>query len=176
MTKRKPIPPSVQRAVLMEAGYRCSVPTCRTILAIDLHHLEPVAMNGGNDAANLLALCPTCHRLHHKGVIPAEALKVYKGIIVSLNQGISAEAKDLLLHISDVGLQQWFTADATLRFSGLIAAGLIHMTPGASSGSAIGPVRPYHALILTEKGQAVVDAWKKGDSEALERALAMKKA
>jgi hypothetical protein len=32
--------------VLTEAGYRCSVPTCRGILALDLHHVVPVPADG----------------------------------------------------------------------------------------------------------------------------------
>lgn len=57
MSKRIAISEPVQRQVLMEAGYRCAVPTCRNILAIDLHHIVQVSIGGGNDLANLLARC-----------------------------------------------------------------------------------------------------------------------
>ena len=46
----------VVREVLIEAGYRCAVPTCRTILALDLHHIEEVKDGGPNEPSNLLAL------------------------------------------------------------------------------------------------------------------------
>ncbi len=85
MGKRKPIPKATSVAVLTEAGFRCAVPTCRTILAIDLHHLVQVSKGGTNDVQNLLALCPTCHALHHRGVIPAQSLQEYKRLIVSLS-------------------------------------------------------------------------------------------
>jgi 5-methylcytosine-specific restriction endonuclease McrA len=75
---RKAIPFSVQQQVLIEAGYRCGVPTCRNILAIDLHHLVPVNENGQNDIANLLALCPTCHALYHRGTYTKEAVYAWK--------------------------------------------------------------------------------------------------
>src|SRR5579862_3222002 len=94
---RTKISPSIAQAVLIEAGYRCAVPTCRATLAIDLHHLVQVSAGGGNHVSNLLALCPYCHGLHHRGTIPAEALRVWKGLLVSLNEGIGKEAKDLLL-------------------------------------------------------------------------------
>ncbi len=45
---RKPIPASLKREVLAEAGYRCAVPTCRGILALDLHHIEEVQEGGEN--------------------------------------------------------------------------------------------------------------------------------
>lgn len=97
---RQSVPPAVSRAVLTEAGYRCAVPTCRTTLAIDLHHLVGVAAGGGNDAANLLALCPNCHALFHRGTIHREALQVWKGLLVALNEGVGRDAKDLLLLLS----------------------------------------------------------------------------
>jgi 5-methylcytosine-specific restriction endonuclease McrA len=60
-SNRKPIPASLKREVLTESGYRCAVPTCRTILAIDLHHIIEVEEGGKNELSNLLALCPNCH-------------------------------------------------------------------------------------------------------------------
>lgn len=76
--RRRRILKAVRLAVLTEASYRCAVPTCRMILAIDLHHLVWVSEGGPDDAANLLALCPTCHALHHRGEIPRDALLIWK--------------------------------------------------------------------------------------------------
>jgi hypothetical protein len=56
---RAPIPAALARDVLTEAGYRCALPTCRQILAIDLHHILEVREGGGNELHNLIALCPT---------------------------------------------------------------------------------------------------------------------
>jgi len=53
---RKTIPESTKREVLTEAGFRCAVPTCRTILAIDLHHIVEVNDGGDNEIYNLIAL------------------------------------------------------------------------------------------------------------------------
>lgn len=84
MTKtRRHIPDSVRRAVLTEAGFRCAVPTCRAILAIDLHHIVPVSDNGTDTLSNLLALCPTCHALHHRGTIPSESISTWKEALVN---------------------------------------------------------------------------------------------
>ena len=73
MNQRKSLPVTTALAVLTEAGYRCAVPTCRTILAIDLHHMVEVGKGGTNDPANLVALCPTCHALYHRGTIKKES-------------------------------------------------------------------------------------------------------
>ena len=68
----------VRESVLIEAGYRCAVPTCRTILAIDIHHIVHVKAGGQDSIENLVALCPNCHALHHRGVIPSEAINQWK--------------------------------------------------------------------------------------------------
>ena len=65
MSERKKIPNDIVVIVLTEAGYRCAVPTSRTILAIGLHHMVEVSEGGPNEVGNLLALCPTCHALFH---------------------------------------------------------------------------------------------------------------
>jgi hypothetical protein len=175
--KRRAIPDPIKREVLTEAGYRCAVPTCRTILAIDLHHLDRVADGGPDTRDNLLALCPTCHALHHRGEIPAEALAVYKGLLVALNEGIGREAKDLLLLLSPDnphGCPPWFSSDGVLRFAGLIAAGLasVSIPMTQRSGDIFGTL---FRVNLTQKGLAVVAAWKAGDKAALSEAQALPK-
>ena len=85
--KRKTIPKKIAEAVLAEAGYRCGVPACHTTLALDLHHMIEVALGGGNIASNLIALCPTCHALYHRGVIPRAAIIEWKQRLVKLNRG-----------------------------------------------------------------------------------------
>lgn len=81
--KDRHIPDKVRLAVLTEAGFRCAVPTCKTIIALDLHHIVSVSDSGPNDAINLLALCPTCHALHHRGTIPLESIRVWKENLVN---------------------------------------------------------------------------------------------
>lgn len=167
---RRPIPQAIRREVLTEAGYRCAVPTCHTILAIDLHHLDMVADGGKNTADNLIALCPTCHALLHRGVIPAEAIRVWKGMLVSLNRAFDREAIDNLLFLSLPEIPRTFSADGVLKFTNLIATGLAKST---TSRMQTDPTYVhYYAVQLTEKGKMVVEAWKAGDKEALSHALA----
>ncbi len=91
--RRRRILKAVRLAVLTEAGYRCAAPTCRTILAIDLHHLVWVAEGGPDDASNLLALCPTCHALYHRGEIPREALLIWKRTLADRIARVPAPAE-----------------------------------------------------------------------------------
>lgn len=83
--KRKYISKKAKIVVLTEAGYRCAVPTCRTILAIDLHHIVHVSEDESNDPSSLLALCPTCHALYHRGEIFKDSILAWKQLLIDLN-------------------------------------------------------------------------------------------
>ena len=90
-------------AVLTEAGYRCAVPTCRTILAIDLHHIIEVSQNGTNNPDNLIALCPTCHALYHRGIIHKESISRWKDVLVAQNKPIDRHAGDKEDNKAEIG-------------------------------------------------------------------------
>jgi hypothetical protein len=85
MTSRRSLPVATRRAVLAEAGYRCAVPTCRSIIALDLHHIEDLQEGGGDEVSNLIALCPTCHALYTRGTITRDAIQLWKRRLVALN-------------------------------------------------------------------------------------------
>jgi len=165
--QRKPIPSGIRREVLAEAGYICGNPNCRTILAMDLHHLVPVADGGANDPANLLALCPNCHALYERGTIHGDALYNWKGILVALNGAFDREAISLLLFLDKMPAYQ-ATNDGILRFAGLIAADIVAAYwPG---GELFKP--RFYDVTLTHRGRLLVAAWKSGNRVEVREALA----
>lgn len=167
MTKRKSVPLEVQRAVLAEAGYRCAVPTCRTILAIDLHHIIEVKDDGPNEVWNLIALCPNCHALHTRGDITKDAIDVYKGILVSLNAAFDREAINNLMFLSSLAPNTLrITGDGVLKFSSLIGSGLADFELKSQNG----PLLLYEVR-LTLKGKKIISAWQSGDRTAVLDAL-----
>ncbi|MGH8769775.1 MAG: HNH endonuclease [Burkholderiales bacterium] len=95
---RRSVPAHTRQLVLLEAGYMCANPRCRHILTLELHHIIWVRDGGGNDPANLIALCPNCHSLHTLGHIPKEAVRVWKAMLVSLN-GVNRASIDVLIHL-----------------------------------------------------------------------------
>src|SRR6266567_2983044 len=95
-TRKKPHVDAI-RLVLHEAGYRCANPACRTILTIDIHHMEYVAEGGSNEPENLLPLCPNCHSLHHRKDIPRESIRAWKMILLAFNDGFDRKSVNLLL-------------------------------------------------------------------------------
>jgi len=164
---RQATPQDVRRRVLTEAGYRCAVPTCRNILAIDLHHIEEVADGGGNDPSNLLALCPTCHALYTRGVITTESIRAWKITLVSLSEAFDRGSVDDLLFLRDLQPQSLaISGDGVLKFSRLIAAGLAQFILMMQNGPII-----LYEVHLSPKGIQLVDAWKSGDRIAFETAL-----
>lgn len=167
-TNRKKIPRDTVIQVLTEAGYRCGVPTCRTILAIDLHHIVEVSDDGDNIASNLLALCPTCHALFHRGTISRESIYAWKAVLVALSQAFDTRAFDNLLFLTtpNVGTQLRVSGDGVLQFSRLIAAGLASFELQMQNGPIV-----LYSLGLTQKGQLLIDAWMSGDREAVTQAL-----
>lgn len=165
--KRKPLSIVLKREVLTEAGYRCAVPTCRTILALDLHHIIPVEEGGPNALSNLLALCPTCHALYTRGIIARESIHAWKQLVVALNHAFDPETISLLLFVKQVeGNEVPVSGDGLLRFAPLIAANMAapHLVGRQS-------LWQFYLIRLTPKGQRLLDAWCSGDREQARLAL-----
>jgi hypothetical protein len=169
--------------VLTESGYRCAVPTCRTILALDIHHIVEVSENGPTELSNLLALCPTCHALYHRGDISRESIYAWKGILVSLTRAFDFASIDELLFLDTVAWRPvasedsgdisippsplYISGDGVLKFSRLIVSGLVQYN---YPGLIVGRQGIYH-VSLTPKGKKLVEAWKSGDRQAVAIAL-----
>jgi hypothetical protein len=74
---RPHIPSELERRVLVEAGHRCAIPTCRNT-PVDLAHIEPWAKVREHRFENLITLCPTCHRRYDRGEIDRLSMLAYK--------------------------------------------------------------------------------------------------
>jgi 5-methylcytosine-specific restriction endonuclease McrA len=151
--ERKNLSVQTRTAVLTESGYRCAVPTCRGILALDMHHIWEVSGGGGDDPSNLIALCPTCHALYHRGNIRAESIYTYKAMLVAIGRAFDLEAIDKLLFLSP--LSQDFlvvTGDGLLQFARLIAAGLVTMEQKSNNNWQI----VTYAMNISEKGRLLI--------------------
>lgn len=166
-TTRTAIKPSLRREVLTESGYRCAVPTCRTILAIDLHHIVEVKDGGPNELSNLLALCPTCHALYTRGTISKDAINVWKTILVALNHAFDGESISNLLFLKQtVNNPVPVSGDGVLKFSHLIASGLAQHKLYIQNGPLL-----LFLVSLTPKGDRIIDAWFSGNRADVREAL-----
>lgn len=166
---RKTIPESTKREVLTEAGFRCAVPTCRTILAIDLHHIVEVNDGGDNEIYNLIALCPNCHALYHRGTIEKDSIKVWKGMLISLNCAFDKQSIDDLLFLYKTRKKSLeLSGDGVLKYSKLIASNLADYRTKVQDFQKLITI---YEVSLSEKGKLLVEAWLKGDLEKLKDVL-----
>lgn len=82
---RPAIPRPLERRVLVEAGHRCAIPTCRAH-PVEIAHIVPWARVRAHNYENLIALCPTCHTRYDAKEIDRESMRQYKQQLRSLSQ------------------------------------------------------------------------------------------
>lgn len=163
--ERRKLNLSTKVLVLTECGYRCAVPTCRNILALDMHHIWEVSEGGGDEPSNLIALCPTCHALYHRGTIKAESIYLYKSMLVAITSAFDGEAIDRLLFLENCDRDFLVVSgDGVLHFARLIAAGLATVDQKANNNWQL----VTYSLNISAKGHQLVDAWKSGDRTRLQ--------
>ena len=164
-TKRKALPLDVRLLVLHEAGYKCGNPVCRHILTLDIHHLVYLADGGPDTADNLLALCPNCHALHHKGEIPASSIRAWKMLLLALNEAFDRKSVDVLLALDNLGPIKRLTGDGVVSLAPLVAAGLVNVRdyPHFIVGGMNQQSQFMYLAELSDKGKLLVEGWKNGD-------------
>jgi hypothetical protein len=166
--ERKKLPLNTVVIVLTEAGYRCAVPTCRGILALDMHHIWEVSAGGSDDPSNLIALCPTCHALYTRGTIKRESIYVYKAMLVALTGAFDIEAIDKVLFLESCDRDFLVVSgDGLLHFGRLVAAGLASVQQKANNNWQF----VTYVVNLSERGRQLVQAWKQGDRTRLQKAM-----
>jgi hypothetical protein len=158
--ERENLPLKTRVILLTEAGYRCAVPTCRSILALDMHHIWEVSAGGSDDPSNLIALCPTCHALYHRGTYKQESIYLWKAMLVAITRAFDVESIDTLLFLETCEKDFLVVSgDGALHFGRLIAAGLASIDQKANNNWQF----VTYAVNISEKGRQLVEAWKQGD-------------
>lgn len=159
---RPAIPRELARAVLVEAGHRCAIPTCRQPTT-QLHHIEPWARVKEHTFDNLIALCPNDHARAKEGDIDKRAMLAYKrnlAILTSRYGDAERRLLDLLARNptatvelpNDMGFELYY-----LLQDGLLTEMVPHS--GIFVGSArLGP----HYYALTPEGREFLDQWLRG--------------
>ncbi|MGO9006426.1 MAG: HNH endonuclease [Beijerinckiaceae bacterium] len=98
---RPPIPADIRRRVLVEAGHRCAIPTCRYI-EVDVHHIVAWSQCKEHEYDNLIALCPNCHRRADRGEIDRKALRLYKFNLRFAHDKYSQIEMDVLFELASM--------------------------------------------------------------------------
>ena len=95
---RPAISAEIRRRVLVEAGHRCAIPTCRHI-EVDVHHIVPWAQCQAHEYDNLIAICPNCHRRADRGEIDRKSLRMYKVNLRFTHDKFSQLETDMLFEL-----------------------------------------------------------------------------
>jgi HNH endonuclease len=61
--------PDRTRRLVLQRDKKCRVPWCSQTRWLQVHHIIHDEHQGPTDTWNLAAICPACHRLHHKGAL-----------------------------------------------------------------------------------------------------------
>ena len=155
---RLKIPSDLRRKILVEAGHRCAIPTCRNI-KVDVHHIVSWSDCKKHEYSNLIALCPNCHRMADKGDIDRKSLRMYKNNLRFLYDKFTVFEVDILFELIKIpeGKAIQFPSYLILLIKRIIEAGYVEWikTP---EGVKIGgmKINPDY-LKITSSGKEFID-------------------
>jgi hypothetical protein len=168
---RPAISRALDRAVRVEAGHRCAIPTCRATSGLQIHHIEEWARVREHSFENLILLCANCHARVTAGEIDRRSVTVYKSNLSLLASRYGdLERRIIDRFVNDPGLHEVIVdASQILLLDYLIADGMLAYGGAADGAFFFGPGEPptdeerapkSHygpALwVLTEDGQQLV--------------------
>ena len=157
--QRPPIPAPLKRRVLVEAGHRCAIPTCRHI-QVELHHIIPWATCGSHEYDNLIALCPNCHLRADRGEIDRKALRLYKVNLRFVHDKYSQLEMDMMfeLYRAPPGTGAPWSPFMLIFFRRAIESGYLAVAPiGDGKVVFFGVDSTPRLLILTDAGRLFLD-------------------
>ena len=164
MYDRIQIPAELKRQVLVEAGHRCAISNCRSII-VDVHHIIPWEKCKKHEYNNLIALCPNCHRRADNGEIDRKSLRMYKNNLRFLYDKFTTFEIDILFELNkipeDKAMQ--FPPFLTLLIKRILESGYVQLirTP---AGVMIGGMKSNpDYLKLTEEGKEFVESLNSKD-------------
>jgi len=157
--ERPPTPVELRRRVLVEAGHRCAIPTCRHI-DVDVHHIVPWEQCKKHEYENLIALCPNCHRRADQGEIDRKSLRIYKANLRFAIDKYSQFEMDVLFELSMTrpGRGLPFPSYLNLLIKRLLDAGFVRIIEN-KTGICAGLVKTTpDFLVITDKGREFIEA------------------
>ena len=179
MTAGRPaISRALDRAVRVEAGHRCAIPTCRATSGLQIHHIDEWAKVREHSFENLILLCATCHARITAGEIDRRSVMAYKAnlSILASRYGdlerriIDRFVKDpqqteVLVDTSHLLLLDYSIADGMLTYLGPGPSALFFGPGEPPPDDASTPDSHYGPSLwgLTDAGRQLVDRLRRAD-------------
>ena len=156
--ERPSIPAELRRQVLVEAGHRCAIPTCRHI-DVDVHHIVPWEQCKKHEYENLIALCPNCHRRADREEIDRMSLRTYKANLRFAVEKYSQFEMDVLFELYKISPGQLqFPPYLNLLIKRLLDAGFVRIVESKIE-MRVGPVNvALDFLMITDKGREFIQS------------------
>lgn len=154
MESRPPIPAELKRKVLVEAGHRCAIPTCRHV-DVDIHHIKPWEKCKKHEYENLIALCPNCHSRADSGKIDRKSLRMYKNNLRYIYDRFTVFEIDILeeFRFAKEDEQLIFPSFFELLIKRIIDAGFVELIVTKSFHSVGGLKMNPNYLRITSSGR-----------------------
>lgn len=157
---RPAIPRPLEREVLVEAGHRCAIPTCRTV-PVEIAHVVPWSRVQEHTFDNLIALCPTCHARYDAGEIDRQSMVIYKCNLALLLGRYGDVERRVLKGFAEHPEVNYIDLPGGLQvfLLYLLEDGLLIDGGLAPWATQIQGVNTHDRYFLTEKGRTFVDRW-----------------
>ena len=161
MSDRPAIPMETQRKVLIEAGHRCAIPTCRHPTT-EFAHIIPRRDTQDDDFSNLIALCPNCHTRYDHGEIDRKSIQIYKNNLSLLNGRYSDSERRVLSFFIDNPNERKIKLpyEYGILLKYLVDDGIIKLTdknPGFSIMECCPIAPPFEEYELTPEGSQFIN-------------------
>lgn len=174
---RPPIPRPLERELFIEAGYRCAIPTCRTIAPLQIDHIEDWAKVREHKFENMIVLCANCHgrKGDKRGQIDRMALRQFKANLALLNHRYGEFERRILDYFaadptSDMvmlpgGMEllvHYLVSDGYLvpmsNFTPVFTASYTHIRGDGTKKEVAIPSQA--AYVLTQSGREFIEKWQ----------------
>jgi len=156
---RTAIPASLKRDILVEAGHRCAIPTCKQT-PVEIAHIIPWKECQEHTFENLIALCPTCHTRFDRGDIDKKCMFIYKRNLGVINSRYGdLEQRVLKLFSGNERVSEiWLPGGLDIMLLYLLQDGIIIDT-GYDSGIILAGMPSEKLYQLTDKGRNFIKQW-----------------
>lgn len=159
MPTRPPIAKEIERAILMEAGHRCAIPTCKQV-PVEIAHIVPWGKVKEHTFDNLISLCPTCHTRFDKGEIDRKSMMQYKANLSVLNGRYGDLEKRVLCIFAEnqTANQISLPGGLDILLMYLLKDGFL-IDSGQNSGVILSGVPSAKTYTLTIDGREFINRW-----------------
>jgi hypothetical protein len=162
LIERPPIPQELKRRILVEAGHRCAIPTCR-LPNPEIAHIKPYKDVKDHRYENLIALCPNCHARADRGEIDRKSLRMYKRILQKLTDRYERFELTVLNELRQ-GHPVWIAGNMILLIKNLLDEELVKLDTIINMGNFwAGIITKNVQVLLTQKGKDFIDEWIKAN-------------